>query len=203
MDPRVIAVLVLMMCCCSSSLGAFFLMGDGDGPTGPTGPTGPSAPTITYVEADTVKLTRSNGPLMIAEVMIYDSDDKLISHDTGVTVTSSATHPNWGGVGRLTDKVAVHPFHSLNSDQNTFAQFKFSTAKKIKRIQVVPRIDARGPEIGDVNIEVLNGTTSVATGDIPVWSTNDSYVIEFVPKTETFNTTDVNLEAVKTLITTL
>ena len=202
MDPKVIAVLVLLLCCCSSSVGAFFLI-PGEAATGPTGPTGPSAPPITYVEADTVKLTRSNGPLMIAEVMIYDSDDTLISHGTGVTVTSSATHPNWGGVGRLTDKVAVHPFHSLDSDQNTFAQFKFSAAKKIKRIQVVPRIDARGAEIGDVSIEVLNGITSVATGDISEWNTNDSYVIEFVPKTGTFNTTDVNLEAVKTLITTL
>jgi hypothetical protein len=140
---------------------------------------------------------------MIAEVMIYDSDDKLISHDGSATVTSSATHPNWGGVERLTDKVAVYPFHSLDSDQNTFAQFKFSTVRKIKRIQVVPRIDARGPEIGDVTIGVLNGTTSVATGDIPEWDTNSSYVIEFAPKTGTFTTTDVNLEAVKTLITTL
>ena len=192
-----------LMVVCSSSIAAFMMMGGEEDTPAATTPAGPSAPTITYVEADTVKLTRSNGPLMIAEVMIYDSDDKLISHGTGVTVTSSATHPNWGGVERLTDKVAAVPFHSLNSDQNTFAQFKFSTARKIKRIQVVPRIDARGPEIGDVNIEVLNGTTSVATGDIPVWSTNDSYVIEFVPKTGTFNTTDVNLEAVKTLITTL
>ena len=192
-----------LMVVCSSSLTAAMMMGGEEETPATTTPVGPSAPPVTYVEADTVKLTRTNGPLMIAEVMIYDENDVLISHGTGVTVTSSATHPNWGGVGRLTDKVAVHPFHSLNSDQNTFAQFKFSTAKKIKRIQVVPRIDARGPEIGDVNIEVLNGATSVATGDIPVWSTNDSYVIEFVPKTGTFNTTDVNLEAVKTLITTL
>jgi hypothetical protein len=190
--------------CLSSSVGAALMMGGGeeDGGAGANN-NQDNTPPVTYVEADTVKLTRSNGPLMIAEVMIYDSDGKLISHATGVTVTSSATHPNWGGVERLTDKVADVPFHSLNSDQNTFAQFKFDTVKKIKRIQVVPRIDSRGPEIGDVSIEVLNGTTSVATGDIPEWNTNSSYVIEFAPKTGTFNTTDVNLEAVKTLITTL
>ena len=192
-----------LMVVCSSSLAAAMMMGGEEDTPATTTSVGPSAPTITYVEADTVKLTRSNGPLMIAEVMIYDSDDKLISHGTGVTVTSSATQPNWGGVERLTDKVAAVPFHSLNSDDDTFAQFKFDTAKKIKRIQVVPRIDARGAEIGNVTIGVLNGTTSVATGDIPDWNTNSSYVIEFVPKTETFNTTDVNLEAVKTLITTL
>ena len=39
MKPEVIAVIVLLLFCCSSSVGAFFLMGDGDGPTGPTGPT--------------------------------------------------------------------------------------------------------------------------------------------------------------------
>jgi len=209
MDEKLIGVIVFMMMMCSICSSISFAMsmgGGGDDDSGGAGGAGDSTkPTtsITYVEADTVKLTRTNGPLMIAEVMIYDSDDKLISHGTGVTVTSSTTETNWGGVERLTDKVALYPFHSLNTDQNTFAQFKFSTAKKIKRIQVVPRIDSRGPEIGDVTIEVLNGTTSVAKGDIPEWNTNSSYVIEFVPKTETFTTTDVNLEAVKTLITTL
>jgi hypothetical protein len=142
---------------------------------------------------------------MIAEVMIYDEKDQLISHnDTGVTVTSSRTHPGWGGVERLTDKdPGASPFHSHNEDKNTFAQFKFSTAKKINRIQVVPRLDSRTSEISGVGIEVLNGTTSVAKGEIPTWNANSSYVIEFDPKTKTFKTTDVNLETVKTLITNL
>ena len=200
-DQLFILAGVLMLCCCSSSAGAIIYPALSSEEA--TGPTGPAPPSATYVEADTVKLTRTNGPLMIAEVMIYDSDDKLISHDGSASVTSSATEPNWGGVERLTDKVAVHPFHSLNSDLNTFAQFKFSTVKKIKRIQVVPRVDSRSDEIGDVTIRVLNGTTSVATGDIPVWNTNSSYVIDFVPKTGAFTSTNVNLEAVKTLITTL
>ena len=41
-----------------------------------------------YVNADTVRFTRTNGPLMIAEVMIYGENNKLLSHETtGVTVT--------------------------------------------------------------------------------------------------------------------
>jgi hypothetical protein len=146
---------------------------------------------------------------MIAQVMIYDEKDQLISHnDTGVTVTSSATHPEWGGVERLTDKNPGAPFHSKNDDKNTYAQFKFSTAKKINRVQVVPRLGsdvvrARTSEISGVGIEVLNGTTSVAKGTIPTWNANSSYVIEFDPKTKTFKTTDVNLATVRTLITNL
>jgi hypothetical protein len=157
-----------------------------------------------YVNADTVRFTRTNGPLMIAEVMIYGENNKLLSHETtGVTVTSSATHPNWGGVGRLTDKDWSAPFHSLNSDTDTFIEFKFSAVKRIESIRVVPRIDARGNEIGDVSIEVLNGTTSVVEAPIPTWTSTSSYVIKFDPKTGTFKSTSVDLAAVKTLITTL
>jgi hypothetical protein len=47
-QTAIIGVAVLMMCCCSSSVGAFFLMGDGDGTTGPTGPTGPGPKTYVY-----------------------------------------------------------------------------------------------------------------------------------------------------------
>ena len=157
-----------------------------------------------YVNADTVRFTRTNGPLMIAEVMIYGENNKLLSHETtGVTVTSSPTHPNWGGVERLTNKTWKGPFHSKNDEINTFVQFKFDTVKRIESIQVVPRMDSRTAEIGGVSIEVLNGTTSVATKAIPTWTTNSSYVIKFEPKTKTFKSTSVDLAAVKTLITTL
>jgi hypothetical protein len=147
-----------------------------------------------YVNADTVKFTRTNGPLMIAEVMIYGENGKLISHEPDVTVTSGPTHPGWGGIERLTDKITSVPFHSQNDLQDTYAEFKFSTTKRIERIQVVPRVDARTSEIDDVSIEVLDGTTSVVTAEIPAWTEGSSYLIEYVPKTNTFTTTSVTKE---------
>ena len=193
-----IAAGVGAMLCISSSVAAMMGGGSEETPVGGAG-AGVGAPVINYVEADTVKLTRTDGPLMISEVMIYDETDKLISHDGSVTVTSSATQPNWGGVERLTNLDLMHaPFHNLNSDTDTFIEFKFSAAKKIKRIQVLPRMDARTAEVGGVNIEVLNGTTSVATKDIPVWSDGSSHLIEYDPKTNAFMTTNTDGTPVKT-----
>ena len=188
----------LMMVCCSSASMASVMMGESSN-TASTGDGDGGSTVLTYVEADTVKLTRTDGPLMIAEVMIYDSDDKLISHDGSATVTSSATEPNWGGVERLTNLDLMHaPFHNLDSDTDTFIEFKFSAAKKIKRIQVLPRMDARTAEVGGVNIEVLNGTTSVATKAIPTWTDGSSHLIEYDPKTNAFMTTNTDGTPVKT-----
>ena len=196
MSMPMIAGVGLLVVCCSSSAAAMMMGGDDDSSGAGAGA---GTPALTYVEADTVKLTRTNGPLMIAEVMIYDETDKLISHDGSVTVTSSATQPNWGGVERLTNLDLMHaPFHSLNSDTDTFIEFKFSAAKKIKRIQVLPRMDARTAEVGGVNIEVLNGTTSVATKAIPTWTDGSSHLIEYDPKTNAFMTTNTDGTPVKT-----
>lgn len=197
MSMPMIAGVGLMVVCCSSS--AAMMMRGGGGGDDSLGGAGVGAPVINYVEADTVKLTRTDGPLMISEVVIYDETDKLISHDGSVTVTSSATEPNWGGVERLTNLDLMHaPFHSLNSDTDTFIEFKFSAAKKIKRIQVLSRTDARTAEVGGVNIEVLNGTTSVATKAIPTWTDGSSHLIEYDPKTNAFMTTNTDGTPVKT-----
>ena len=188
----------LMMVCCSSSSAMMMMGGDGDDDSsGGGGDGGGGGSTVTYVEADTVKLTH-NRPIMLAEVMIYDSDDKLISHDGSATITSSATEPNWGGVGRLTNFDLMNPFHSLNSDTDTFVEFKFSAAKKIKRIQVLPRMDSRTADVSGLNIEVLNGTTSVATKAIPTWTDGSSHLIEYDPKTNAFMTTNTDGTPVKT-----
>ena len=197
MSMPMIAGVGLMVVCCSSS--AAMMMRGGGGGDDSLGGAGAGAPVINYVEADTVKLTRTDGPLMISEVVIYDETDKLISHDGSVTVTSSATEPNWGGVERLTNLDLMHaPFHSLNSDTDTFIEFKFSAAKKIKRIQVLSRTDARTAEVGGVNIEVLNGTTSVATKAIPTWTDGSSHLIEYDPKTNAFMTTNTDGTPIKT-----
>jgi hypothetical protein len=189
---------LMMVCCSSASVASVMMGGDDDKTIGPS--IGPSAPVAkTYVEADTVKLTRTDGPIMLAEVMIYDETDKLISHDGSVTVTSSATEPNWGGVERLTNFDLMNaPFHNLNSDQDTFIEFKFSAAKKIQRIQVLPRVGDRTAEVGGVNIEVLNGTTSVATKAIPTWTDGSSHLIEYDPKSDAFMTTNTDGTPVKT-----
>jgi len=196
--PMIAAAVGMMVCCSSSGMAAYMFGGDDDDKNKKV--IGPSAPVAkTYVEADTVKLTRTDGPLMISEVMIYDETDKLISHDGGVTVTSSATHPNWGGVERLTNFDLMNaPFHSLNSDTDTFIEFKFSAMKKIQRIQVLPRMDSRTAEVGGVNIEVLNGTTSVATKAIPTWTDGSSHLIEYDPKSDAFMTTNTDGTPVKT-----
>ena len=200
MSMPMIAGVGLLVVCCSSSAAAMMMGGDDDSSgAGAGGGAGAGAPVINYVKADTVKLTRTNGPLMIAEVMIYDETDKLISHDGSVTVTSSATQPGWGGVERLTNLDLMHaPFHNLDSDTDTFIEFKFSAAKKIKRIQVLPRMDSRTAEVGGVNIEVLNGTTSVATKAIPTWTDGSSHLIEYDPKTNAFMTTNTDGTPVKT-----
>jgi len=196
--PMLAGVGLLVVCCSSASVASVMMGGDDDKTIGPS--IGPSAPVAkTYVEADTVKLTRTDGPIMLAEVMIYDETDKLISHDGSVTVTSSATQPNWGGVERLTNFDLMHaPFHNLNSDQDTFIEFKFSAAKKIQRIQVLPRVGDRTAEVGGVNIEVLNGTTSVATKAIPTWTDGSSHLIEYDPKSDAFMTTNTDGTPVKT-----
>jgi hypothetical protein len=189
----------LMMVCCSSASVASVMMG-GDDDDKNKKVIGPSAPVAkTYVEADTVKLTRTDGPLMLHEVMIYDETDKLISHDGGVTVTSSPTEPGWGGVERLTDFDLMNsPFHSLNTDTETFLEFKFSAVKKIQRIQVLARTDERTAEVGGVNIEVLNGTTSVAKKSIPTWTDGSSHLIEYDPKSDAFMTTNTDGTPIKT-----
>ena len=196
--PMLAGVGLMMVCCSSASVASVMMGGDDDKTIGPS--IGPSAPVAkTYVEADTVKLTRTDGPLMLAEVMIYDETDKLISHDGSVTVTSSATEPNWGGVERLTNFDLMNaPFHNLNSDQDTFIEFKFSAAKKIQRIQVLPRVGDRTAEVGGVNIEVLNGTTSVAKKAIPTWTDGSSHLIEYDPKSDAFMTTNTDGTPVKT-----
>jgi len=189
----------MMVMCCSSSVAALMMGGEEKETPAAVGPSAGPAATINYVEADTVKLTRTDGPLMIAEIMIYDSDDKLISHDGSATVTSSPTQPGWGGVERLTNFDLVGtPFHNLDSDTDTFIEFKFSAAKKIKRIQVLPRTDSRTAEVGGVNIEVLNGTTSVATKAIPTWTDGSSHLIEYDPKTNAFMTTNTDGTPIKT-----
>ena len=200
--PMLAGVGLMMVCCSSSS--AMMMMGGGNGDdaadAGAGAGAGAGTPAAkTYVEADTVKLTRTDGPIMLAEVMIYDETDKLISHDGSVTVTSSATQPNWGGVERLTNFDLMHsPFHSLNSDTDTFIEFKFSAVKKIQRIQVLPRVGDRTAEVGGVNIEVLNGTTSVATKAIPTWTDGSSHLIEYDPKSDAFMTTNTDGTPVKT-----
>jgi hypothetical protein len=194
--PIIIGVVVVVVIL----IAAYFMMGSKKSVAPAPAPAAavvPPPPT-TYVEADTVKLTRTDGPLMISEIMIYDETDKLISHDGTATVTSSATHPNWGGVERLTNFDFMHPFHSLNSDTDTFIEFKFSTTKKIKRIQVLPRTDARTAEVSGVKIEVLNGTTSVATKAIPTWTDGSSHLIDYDPKSNAFMTTNTDGTPIKT-----
>ena len=194
--PMLAGVGLMMVCCSSSS--AMMMMGGDESPAAGGAGGGGGGSTVTYVEADTVKLTH-NKPIMLAEVMIYDSDDKLISHDGSATITSSATEPNWGGVGRLTNFDLMNaPFHSLNSATDPFVEFKFSAAKKIKRIQVLPRMDSRTAEVAGLNIEVLNGTTSVATKAIPTWTDGSSHLIEYDPKTNAFMTTNTDGTPVKT-----
>ena len=197
---KIILLVLVLLLCSSSSMAA--MMGGDEKKTivaTKTGKTPSAVAAKTYVEADTVKLTRTDGPLMISEVMIYDETDKLISHDGSATVTSSATQPNWGGVERLTNFDLMHaPFHNLNSDTDTFIEFKFSAVKKIQRIQVLPRMDSRTAEVGGVNIEVLNGTTSVATKAIPTWTDGSSHLIEYDPKSDAFMTTNTDGTPIKT-----
>ena len=122
---------------------------------------------------------------MLAEVLIYDIDDKLISHKGPKSVFSSPTHPGWGGVERLTDWRFMIPFHSVNDTKDAHVEFKFDRVKKIKRIQLLARTDARTAEVSGLNIEVLNRTTSVAKKNVS-WSDGSSHLVEYDPGSDAF-----------------
>lgn len=152
--------------------------------------------TVDYVTGDAVRIERSTGPIMLAEVLVYDNNDKLISHESGVTLNSSPTQPNWGGTARLTDWDFHHPFHSLNSDTNTNAEIKFSSAKNIKRIQLINRSDDRSAEMSQLKIKVLNGSSTVKEKSV-TWSEGNSYLVEYDPKNDKFITTNTEGTPIK------
>ena len=192
MDPKVLAAIVGMLLCLSSSVSsAMSTGGNGDDDSSGAG----AGEAESYVEGDIIKLTH-NRPIMLAEALIYDNNNKLISHDGSANVTSSPTEPNWGGVDRLTNWDMMNPFHSLNSSNDTYVQFKFSSVKKIKRIQVLARTDARTAEISGLNIEVLNGTTSVAKNTVS-WSDGSSHLVEYDPKNNAFVTSNTDGTPIK------
>jgi hypothetical protein len=202
----------LLLLCISSSVAATMRGKDDDTPT-PTptpktsadasadasaGPSaGPSAdasadasadpppPPPTYVEGDRVRFTH-NIPIMLAEVLIYDSEDKLISHKGMPSVTHSPTHPGWGGAERLTDWQFMIPFHSVNDTKDAYVEFKFDRIKKIKRIQVLARTDARTSEVGGLSILVVNREKIVAKKNIPSWNNGSSHLVEYDPGSDAF-----------------
>ena len=186
----------LLLLCISSSVAATMRGKDDDTPTPtPTPKTsadasaGPSAdpppPPPTYVEGDRVRFTH-NIPIMLAEVLIYDNDDKLISHKGMPSVTHSPTHPGWGGAERLTDWKFMIPFHSVNDTKDAHVEFKFDRVKKIKRIQVLARTDARTSEVGGLSILVVNREKIVAKKNIPSWSNGSSHLVEYDPGSDAF-----------------
>ena len=196
----------LLLLCISSSVAATMRGKDDDTPTPtPTPKTsadasaGPSAdpppPPPTYVEGDRVRFTH-NIPIMLAEVLIYDSEDKLISHKGMPSVTHSPTHPGWGGAERLTDWQFMIPFHSVNDTKDAYVEFKFDRIKKIKRIQVLARTDARTSEVSGLNIEVLNRTTSVAKKNVS-WSDGSSHLVEYDPGNDAFITSNTEGPPIK------
>ena len=191
----------LLLLCISSSVAATMRGKDDDTPTPtPTPKTSadasadpPPPPPPTYVEGDRVRFTH-NIPIMLAEVLIYDNDDKLISHKGMPSVTHSPTHPGWGGAERLTDWQFMIPFHSVNDTKDAYV--KFDRIKKIKRIQVLARTDARTSEVSGLNIEVLNRTTSVAKKNVS-WSDGSSHLVEYDPGNDAFITSNTEGPPIK------
>lgn len=185
MSKGAIIGIVLVLLVVVGAVVAYFLMSGEDGTVGP----GQAA--IDYVEGDIIRIERTTGPIMLMEVLVYDKDDKLISHDNSATLTSSPTHPGWGDTTRLNDWDIHSAFHSKNDDLTTYVQIKFSSVKKIKRIQVINRADDRSAEIDQLKIKVLNGTTTVVTSpSTPTWTQGKSYLVEYDPKKNVFVTED-------------
>ena len=150
----------------------------------------PPPPPPTYVEGDRVRFTH-NTPIMLAEVLIYDNDDKLVSHKGAKSVFSSPTHPGWGGVARLTNWDLMDSFHSVNDTKDANVEFRFDRVKKIKRIQLLARTDSRTAEVSGINIEVLNRTTSMAKKTVS-WSDGSSHLVEYDPGSDAFITSNTD-----------
>ena len=175
--PMLAGVGLMMVCCSSSS--AMMMMGGGDESPAAGGAGGAGAgSTVTYVEADTVKLTH-NKPIMLAEVMIYDSDDKLISHDGSATITSSATEPNWGGVGRLIPTWTDGSSHLIEYDPKTNAFMTTNTdGTPVKTTKI--RLQNFGSDsliLAEIQVFdkagtniALTGTAALSTTHHPDWA---------------------------------
>ena len=66
-----------------------------------------------------------------------------------------------------------------------YVEFKFDRVKKIKRIQLLARTDARTAEVSGLKIEVLNRSTSVAKKNVS-WSDGSSHLVEYDPGSDAF-----------------
>jgi len=194
------ALAALCALCSSSSAaaGGFALMGDSGSSRTPTGPAagpaaGPTAPAT--VSGNIVRIERTSttpGPLMISELQVYDETDTLISVTEAPTITASPTQPGWGGTNGtsfLTDYDTHHPVHTLDAATN-FIQLKFSAPKKIKKVVVVLRSDARTAEMsGNTKIRIMNDSTLVKEKVI-TWAAGDSFAFVYDPVKNVFETED-------------
>lgn len=195
----IVGVGLLLMCVCSmssSSSAAFFAMSRGaeqpppDGETreAATASSGPTLPvgrfvritqTVAYDANATGNVDDKNKIINVAELEVFDENDKLISSNTPVTGSSeySATH----GFKNLTDGNMTNFAHTKGRTQGEidYMQLDLGTDKKVKKIVVTNRTSCCKSRIKGVKIMVIasdqstKGETPVITGE------NDKYTYDF------------------------
>lgn len=197
----IVGVGLLLMCVCSmssSSSAAFFAMSPGvEDPVAPGGDTGgttataasgPTLPvgrfvritqTVAYDANATGNVDDKNKIINVAELEVFDENDKLISSNTPVTGSSeySATH----GFKNLTDGNMTNFAHTKGRTQGEidYMQLDLGTDKKVKKIVVTNRTSCCKSRIKGVKIMVIasdqstKGETPVITGE------NDKYTYDF------------------------
>jgi len=201
MSKQIVGVGLLFMCVCamsSSSSAAFFAMNQGggggetplaesktavDGETsGPTLPVGRYVritQTVAYDANATGNVDDKNKIINVAELEVFDENDKLISSNTPVTGSSeySATH----GFKNLTDGDMTNFAHTKGRTEGEidYMQLDLGADKKVKKVVVTNRTSCCKSRIKGVKIMVIasdqstKGETPVITGE------NDKYTYDF------------------------
>jgi len=155
----VIAVLVLLMCCCSlSSVGAFFLMGDGDGATGPTGPTGPTGhllPEARYVRVERPSADYPGNIINLGELQVFDKAGTNIALNT--TVTGGPGNHSAGPWANLTDG-NFNNFAHTSGNGKSFIEVDLGAVKEIAKIVIMNRKSCCQDRLGGAKLVLLDGS---------------------------------------------
>ena len=156
MKPEVVAVLVLLMCCCSSSVGAFFLMGDGDGTTGPTGPTGPVLPEARYVRVERPSSNYPGNIINLGELQVFDEAGTNIALNATVTGGPQGAH-GAGPYERLTDG-NFNNFAHTKGNGVSFLEVDLGAVKEIAKVVIMNRKDCCQDRLGGAKLVLLDGS---------------------------------------------
>jgi hypothetical protein len=144
-----------------------------------------------YVEARYVRMESPN-VMRINEILVYDENDNLISHNNDkVTASASSTQENWGPVSKLYNfQIADYPFHTLHGE-SAWVQIDLGEIRKISKVVIVNQSYAADDMalIDNNDIKLLDADEKVvAEATISVDDIDDGKgkpIFVFLPKSNT------------------